>query len=429
MSYEDFVEGIKPVVNEDDEVIYDVEPGIFKRMANLAQNNWYESQKGKGTDTLSFEEAFRRFREDWEEKPDQPYAMKREGKAYTILGFTKSSIRFKKASGGTGHTMSIATLRDYYYDNRPVRNYGVGIYYPGILEKLKSYPAEPSDDNVRKNYVLVIDEINRGNVSQIFGELITLIEEDKRLGRKEELSVTLPYSRERFRVPPNLFIVCTMNTADRSVEALDTALRRRFAFEEKTPEAQLLTPQEMLRKLWWEYEDRDWADEEFARVEKKLYRLIGFPAEMDNPKSKADLWNLVKAEGEKEQQLQVLSALAFTGINLSALLSVVNYRLEKLLGRDCTIGHAYLLGVRSVKDCQYAFQHKIIPLLQEYFYGDPGRIGLVIGEVFITASRPSNVLLMKVSGQSYIDQKLYPLQDVRVWDEATFIQHVKAIYA
>ena len=169
-------------------------------------------------------------------------------------------------------------------------------------------------------YVLIIDEINRGNVSQIFGELITLIEEDKRVGNAEELQLTLPYSKTRFGVPANLYIIGTMNTADRSVEALDTALRRRFNFEEMLPNHEILDGKE-----------------------------IG-------------------------------------GIALDQLLSVLNKRIEILLDRDHTIGHSYLINVQSEEDLKYAFKNNIIPLLQEYFYGDYEKTGLVLGTGFFEES-------------------------------------------
>ena len=177
------------------------------------------------------------------------------------------------------------------------------------------------------NYVLIIDEINRGNVAQIFGELITLIEENKRLGNKEAMTATLPYSQEPFGVPNNLYIIGTMNTADRSVEALDTALRRRFSFEEMMPKPELL-------------------------------------------------------KDENQKLIEVC------GVKLCDLLTTINARIVTLKDREHQIGHSYFMGCPDKEDdakkwLKNVFKDKIIPLLQEYFYGDYKKIYYVLGPGFV----------------------------------------------
>lgn len=311
MSYEDFIEGIKPETKENN-IFYDVVSGIFLEICNIAENNWEDAREGN-IKKLSFEDAFFQLKEEWIENEEIKFPLKTEGKDFTIIGFTKKSIQFKKASGGTGHTLSIATLKDYYNNKKEIRQTGVGIYYPSLLDKLNKYQPTKTLEKILKNYVIIIDEINRGNVSQIFGELITLIEEDKRLGNNEALEVTLPYSKEKFGVPPNLYVIGTMNTADRSVEALDTALRRRFTFKELMPNSKIV---------------KEKSFEDYTRVE---------------------------------------------------IMEKINNRVELLLDRNHTLGHAYFIK----DDFKHSFENEIIPLLQEYFYNDYGKIGLVLGQGFV----------------------------------------------
>ncbi len=333
MSYEDFIEGIKPET-KDNQVTYDVKEGIFKSLSITAENNWIDSKKGHSKQ-LSFEDAFSLLKEEWDEDEDLKFPMKTQGKDYTIIGFTKTSIQFRKASGGTGHTLSIATLRDYYYHLKDLRPTGVGIYYPSILEKLNQYQTSQILDKKVKAYVLIIDEINRGNVSAIFGELITLLEKDKRIDEKEELRVKLPYSKEEdFGVPQNLYIIGTMNTADRSVEALDTALRRRFSFSEIMPEPSLLTAISF---------NGFTLDEVLQTINERLVVLL-----------------------DRDHTIGHSYFLQVDSDNKIALRAV--------------------------------FQDCIIPLLQEYFYHDYEKIALVLGKGFVKVRDNKNINFARFDG-------------------------------
>ncbi len=194
--------------------------------------------------------------------------------------------------------------------------------FEGTIDEFCRLPAQERRQQLegKRPYAVFIDEINRGNVARVFGELITLLEADKRLGAENELIVRLPYSRTLFGVPSNLHVIGTMNTADRSVEALDTALRRRFAFEELPPRPELLD--------------------------------FMIDAQID-PKE---------------------------------MLRAINRRLEKLYDRDHAIGHAFFLplGDEPTLDAlKQVFERQVLPLLQEYFFGDWGKIGLVLGPEFV----------------------------------------------
>ena len=188
---------------------------------------------------------------------------------------------------------------------------------PGVFKQL----CDEARQSPGQRFAMVIDEINRGNISKIFGELITLIEADKRdplNGEKPPIEVVLPYSGEKFSVPANVDIYGTMNTADRSLALLDMALRRRFEFRPLLP------------------------DGAGALLGKVVF-------------------------GNKE-------------INLCQILEKMNARIETLYDRDHCIGHAYLMGIKHFDDLKNVFRHRIIALLEEYFFDDWQKILLVLGD-------------------------------------------------
>jgi hypothetical protein len=386
MSYEDFVEGIKPLKPKSDDPFlkYDIEDGIFKTISNRAKSKQLDNQlnyNGK----INFEDAFKQFKEDWEMDSDMKFSLRTPGYEYSIVGFTDTSIQFKKASGGTGHTLSKNTLRSIYYGGDFNLERGIGIYYPAIIEKLESYSSQSNDSETKQNFVIIIDEINRGNVSQIFGELITLIEENKRTGfeKIEALEIKLPYSKEQFSVPDNLYIIGTMNTADRSVEALDSALRRRFSFQEMMPKPKLLSPQQMIVNLWNhpDYFEVKWDNAEFRAKADKLYDFLGIDKSIEE-KFKDD-----KFINDELWSADMIDNLPQVKVDLKSILKTINERIEVLIDRDHTIGHSYFMGLELKENIEDAlklvFKDKIIPLLQEYFFNDYGKIQLVLGEGFV----------------------------------------------
>lgn len=250
----------------------------------------------------------------------------------------------------------------------------------GIFKEL----CKKALQNLEKPYILIIDEINRGNISKILGELITLIEESKRIGQNEELKVRLPYSNEIFGVPSNLYIIGTMNTADRSIALLDTALRRRFEFIEMMPKP------ELLKDIW-------------------LVRDI----------NKAEETSLDEWEDDDAKIL-------------FNILTAINNRIEFLLDREHTIGHSFFFEKAkfdesggwyelSLADLKAVFAKKIIPLLQEYFYEDYAKIDAVLNGNKMVKSYSMKDLGVKFGDElADEDKKIYRISNSSEWNENTF---------
>nr|WP_303705193.1 AAA family ATPase [Brevundimonas naejangsanensis] len=308
LSYEDFVEGLKAEVDDQGRLRYLVEDGILKRMClpTSAVDGFVPGRV--------FSRDYRVLRSTseilWLRKPNGSELPL----PWLLLNELAELVRSEKVSlddiraGDVFERVPTVRLEKYIVN-------GYKNILPEIVQSiLASATIKPT--NQASPRVLIIDEINRGNVSRIFGELITLIEPDKRLGEREQLTVTPPYSKQTFGLPNSLHLIGTMNTADRSLSAMDIALRRRFEFEEIEPNP----------------------------------TLLDFEVE---------------------------------GVEIGLLLAALNARIELLLDREHRIGHAYftgLEGAQSLKDLANVFRHRVIPLLQEYFFDDWSRIALALND-------------------------------------------------
>jgi 5-methylcytosine-specific restriction protein B len=370
--YEEFVEGIKAIPagesgNEDgEEMVYKVVDGVFKRLCDRAKIN------NKKDNIISEEEKFDLL---WDhlynmiiDTIDNQDKYILTDKVY-IFSANEDALKYKGDNWGyhkNGLNIKYSNIKTLYLnkvkDRAEIKSSNVeslakqhATYNLAILNQI--YKLEESikldTKSKPKNYIIIIDEINRGNISKIFGELITLIEDSKRGGRGEMVEITLPYSGERFSVPENVYLLGTMNTADRSIAPIDTALRRRFVFEEMLAQSRLL--------------------------------------------------------GEVD------------GVDMGKMLEAINARIEYLIDKDHTIGHAYLIDVKSFGELKFVMKNKILPLLAEYFYEDWENIDAVLNSSgFLESISKSNPYLSSVR-EKISGKEIYKIKESKEWSVEMFV--------
>lgn len=407
--YEEFVEGIKPNIDSEEgnskDIEYKIKPGIFKKVCERALEN-EDNIKDFNFHIDKLKEIAKEDGNDPEKYfklPNTKYSIQyRGGKTFRIK-FDDMSKNHKD------YPVSIENIIKLYKTSSTNEIYN-SAYVKAILNYLKTQGLkdyQEKDEKTNLPYIIIIDEINRGNVSKIFGELITLIEPSKRIGADEELKVTLPYSNEEFGVPKNVYILGTMNTADRSITSLDTALRRRFEFVEMMPDSDLLENVFVCKDVENPNKDEDYLGDDF--------KTKGFAKILQN------------------------------------ILISINKRIEFLLDREKTIGHAFFMSeavkfnkdnwckpdeyeedwyVLSISKLKSIFQNKIIPLLQEYFYNDYALISAVLNDNgMIKKCEKDDKYLQKIKNLDNVDSEkiIYNIAsfDNEIWND---IKTYQAIY-
>jgi len=387
-SYEEFVEGLRPETDENGNIRYEIKPGVLRRIADeckiqerkkhikddvladttgdskvwkisLGRKNIdehiYNELKAKEEIAIGFgpEESVMDWTDEQIDNADKSGMLKvlrskvqigdivfvfNSIKTIRLIGVVVSDYFYSDAdSFGYGHRRKVKWIKDC--EMNPVNIYKLNqekqltqssLYELKInsADALKLVEGKEDASVQSKPYYLIIDEINRGNIAKIFGELITLIEKDKR----DTLSCLLPYSGQEFSLPKNLYVIGTMNTSDRSIALLDTALRRRFAFIEVAPDV--------------------------ALVESRTPTIGG-------------------------------------NVSPAKLMYAINEKITEKIDRDHKIGHSYFIGddLISKMDLYYAWYYKILPLLMEYFYNEISQVAEIVGERFFDKKTGEIVML------------------------------------
>ncbi|WP_230244507.1 McrB family protein [Acinetobacter sp. PW68] len=242
-SYEDFVEGIRAETDDNGQLSYDVKAGVFKEICEDAQIEIDAKQNNVSAPIeASINSAIDQL--ITQAKTEEMIFHTKRGAEIKVSSNSAGTL-FALTSTGSNITLSIRHIRNYLKTQSDII-VDQKSYEWAIANSLRSEVEYTKSIEKVKPYVLIIDEINRGNISRIFGELITLIEDSKRQGADDALSVTLPYSKDDFSVPDNVYIIGTMNSSDRSLTGLDIALRRRFTFIEMPPKPEFLTGVEVM---------------------------------------------------------------------------------------------------------------------------------------------------------------------------------------